>query len=85
MAEYKKKPFSISVLLGDHKFSSSGENALEALTDLPKPDKIMHKAIVTVSKGKESHDLLYMPVKLKRLYWKNARPTLAKQFENLFA
>ena len=83
MPKTKKEPFSISLALGDKVYKSKGATFFDALLSLPMPVKIMCKAILTISDGKGSAELDYLPLKTKRLYWKNARPTLAKQFDIL--
>jgi len=75
-----KKTFSLSLALGDKTYKSKGATFLDALKELPKPEKIMSKAILTLSDGERSYGLDYLPLKTKRLYWKNAQPLLAKQF-----
>ena len=76
----KEKVFSLSLALGDKVYKSKGANFLEALKALEMPVKIMSKAILTISDGELSYDLDYLPLKTKRLFWKNAQPLLAKQF-----
>ena len=79
----KKKLFSLSLSLGDKKYKSKGATMLEALKTLEMPEKIMSKAILTISDGELSYDIDFQPVKTKRLYWKNAQPIIAKQFMQL--
>jgi len=79
----KEKVFSISLSLGDKVYKSKGANFLEALQTLKMPEKIMSKAILTISDGELSYDMDYLPLKTKRLFWKNAQPLLAKQFNML--
>ena len=78
-----KQPFSISLSLGDKVYKSKGSSFVEALLSLPMPVKIMSKAILTISDGNGSAELDYTPRTTKRLFWKTARPTLAKQFDIL--
>ena len=77
------KSFSLSLALGDKVYKSKGTTFFEALLALPEPTKNMSKAILTISDGNGSAELDYLPRNTKRLYWKNARPTLAKQFDIL--
>ena len=79
----KQKEFSLSLSIGDKVYKSKGANFLEALQTLKMPEKIMSKAILTISDGELSYDLDYLPLKTKRLFWKNAQPLLAKQFNML--
>ena len=77
------KTFSLKLSLGEKVYKSKGDNFLEALQTLEMPTKIMSKAILTISDGERSYDLDYLPLKTKRLFWKNAQPLLAKQFSML--
>lgn len=79
----KTKIFSLKLSLGDKVYKGKGANFLEALQTLPMPTKIMSKAILTISDGELSYDLDYLPLKTKRLFWKNAQPIIAKQFNML--
>ncbi len=76
----KEKTYSLNLSLGDKTYKGKGETMLEALKDLKMPVKIMSKAILTISDGERSYGLDYLPLKTKRLFWKNAQPILAKQF-----
>ena len=67
----KTKPFIISLSLGDKTYKGQGENALEALTSMEKPVKIMHKGILTISNGSLKKELLMQPVKIKRLFFRS--------------
>ena len=66
--------------LGDKVYKSKGSTFLEALKELKMPEKIMSKAILTISDGVSSYGLDYTIRNSKRLFWKNAQPLLAKQF-----
>lgn len=65
----KPTPVTITLQLGDQTYTSSGATVVDALTALPKPDKIMTKGVLTVSQGKASRKQLFMPVRLKRLFY----------------
>lgn len=66
----KKKPeYSISIRLGDKTLTGTGATALEALQAIKKPDKIVTKAIVTVSHGTLKKEILMWPVRAKRLFY----------------
>ena len=77
------KTFTLSLSLGDKVYKGKGASMLEALQTLKMPEKIMSKAILTISDGELSYDIDFQPVKTKRLYWKNAQPIIAKQFMQL--
>ena len=74
------KSYSILINIGDKEYKGTGETMLEALTALPMPEKIMSKSIVTIAKDEKTHEMPYAPVRLKRLFWKNALPINAKHF-----
>ena len=76
----KEKVFTLSLALGDKVYKSKGSTMLEALQTLPMSVKIMSKAILTISDGELSYDIDFTPVRIKRLFWKNAQPIIAKQF-----
>ena len=80
MSKTKTKPYSLTLSLGDKVYKSKGADFLEALKGLKMPIKIMSKAILTLSDGERSYDIDYLPLKTKRLFWKNSQPILAKQF-----
>ena len=75
----KERPFTLSLKLGNEVYESSGATMLEALTNLPKPPKILLKGIFTVKKGENVRTTILFPVKLKRLFWKVTRPFIAKR------
>ena len=81
MSETKKqKTFSLSLSLGDKVYKSKGATFLNALKALEMPEKIMSKAILTISDGVSSYELDYLPRNTKRLFWVHAQPLLDKQF-----
>jgi hypothetical protein len=77
----KTKEFSISLKLGDKTYTSHGNTALDALISLPRPEKITGKGFLTITDGEKKKDMLFMPVRLKRLFYS---PTFqAIQVKNL--
>ena len=79
----KDKTYTISFKFADKEYKGKGQTMLDALLALPMPLKIMSKTVVTISDGVSSYDIDFQPVKLKRLFWKNAQPIIAKQFMHL--
>ena len=65
----QKDSFHISLTLGDKTYKGEGATALEALRSLPKPERIVAKGVLKVSKGNVSKTLLFMPTRLKRLFY----------------
>lgn len=71
--------FSLTLKLGNELYTSTGSTMLEALSNFPKPPKILLKGILTVKKGENVRTTILFPVKLKRLFWKVTRPFIAKR------
>lgn len=74
MAKKKAQPaatseYTITVKLGDKTYKGQGSTALAALSNIPKPTKIMNKGIITVEHGNLRRELMFMPVRLKRLFY----------------
>jgi len=81
----KKSLYFLSLVLGDKTFTSEGETLFDALKEIPKPEKIMNKAVLTITKGDQKKELLYYPTRLKRLFYnKHFKEIQAKQIEVLF-
>jgi hypothetical protein len=64
----KKKPYVISLTLGDVTHTGEGDTLLEALESIKKPVKIISKGKFTVTNGEKSLERTLMPVKIKRLF-----------------
>ena len=65
----KSSAFSISLTLGDKTYTSKGATALDALTALKQPEKLMGKGILTLRQGEKTKTLLLYPQRLKRLFY----------------
>ncbi len=78
MEHKKKKPYVISLKLGSVTLVGEGETALEALRAIKKPDKIISKGVMTITDGVKTKEMLFMPPKLKRIFYPNAQPVLIK-------
>ena len=76
--EKKEKPFVVTFLMGGKTISGKGATALLALQDIHNQDKIISKGIMPISQGKKKKEMLFMPVKLKRIFYPNAQPILIK-------
>lgn len=72
---------TISLKANDQELTSSGATIFEALTKLPKPHKIMGKGFLTVTEGDKKKEELYMPARLRRLFFN--RYFLGIQAKNL--
>lgn len=78
----KKELYSLSLILGDKTYKSTGETVLDALQALEHPPKIMLKGVIIVKKGKLKKEQLMYPVRLKRLFYnKNFLAIQAKYLE----
>lgn len=71
-------PFEITIKIGNETYTGKGANALEALLSIKRPLKIMNKGIVTLKQGDKKKELLYMPAKMKQLFYPNAQVIQAK-------
>lgn len=79
----KKKPYLLSITLGDLKLTGKGATMYEALTSIQRPVKITTKAFITVTQGSRKLEQMFMPQRAKRLFYPLAQSTFAKQFEFL--
>ena len=74
----KKDNFKIVIKLGNEVIKGEGATALEALRNIPVPNKITTKGILTISQGDKKKELVYAVPKLKRLFYPNAQPIIIK-------
>jgi hypothetical protein len=76
--------YKLTLVLGDKTYESTGSTVFEALRDLEKPEKIMHKGILTLEHdGKRTQQLLF-PARLKRLFYSPTFQQIqAKQLESV--
>lgn len=82
----KKKPrCEISLEVAGEKLESSGDTTLEALSALPKPQKMTTKVIFTVTYGGKVHHEVLMPAKAKLMFRPMAQKLLARNLEFLLS
>ncbi len=74
----KQPKYAISLTIGDKTFKGSGLTPLEALQVIPSPSKIITKGFLTISYGKLKKEMFFPPSKLKRLFYPNFQPIIAK-------
>jgi len=71
--------YEISIDFGDQTVTAEGSTLLEALQSVKRPTKIVGKTFVSITNGDRSAELMYLPMKAKRLFFPNAQVYLAKQ------
>lgn len=69
MGKKLKEKFEISLQLGDETYEAKGATIEEALKNLPRPDKIMTKGVLTVKHGNALRIEMMFPTRLKRLFY----------------
>lgn len=79
----EKKPYLVSLALGDKVFEGSGGTVVEALRSMPVPVKIVSKGLLKLTDGTKKMERMWQPAKLKRLFYPLAQPVLAKQLNYL--
>ena len=65
----KKKPYCLTLQIGDTTYKAEGDSVLAALMALKKPDKIMNKGLVTLTYEGYVGRQQYFPARLKRLFY----------------
>lgn len=73
--------YSVTLKIGDKLFVGRGMTQTEALGNLPKPDKIMAKGVVTIKDGDFEKQMLLQPAKIKSLFYnsRGVQEIIAKQ------
>lgn len=64
-----KNKYSVIIKTNHDTYEGTGETAVEALRSIPKPLKVMWRAMVSVTYGKKKIETLMYPVRLKRLFY----------------
>lgn len=72
------KPFKFHLDMCGIVSESEGKTALEALQTLKAPDKIVNKAVLTISKGDRKKEIFLNVPRLKRLFYPNFMPITIK-------
>lgn len=65
----KKKPYKLTIQLGNDIHVGEGDSVLEALQQIPKPGKIMLKGLVTIEHDGTKGQQLFWPARMKRLFY----------------
>jgi len=60
--------FFVELHIADKVFKSEGTTADEALSKLPRPEKLMHKGSITISDGEKANTVFMYPKRLKMLF-----------------
>ena len=74
----KESLFVFSLDMGGQILEGEGVTALEALRAIPVPTKIMSKGVLTITQGDKKKVMLFMPPRLKRLFYHQAQPIIIK-------
>ena len=64
-----KKKYSLDIKTNHETFKGKGETPVEALRSIPKPFKVMWRAIVTLEGDEKKVETLMYPTRLKRLFY----------------
>lgn len=60
--------FTVTLTIAGQTWTGQGVDLVEALTNLPKPEKMMLRGDVTITDGTRSNTLSFYPKDLKRLF-----------------
>lgn len=63
------KKYSVTIKTNHDTYKGKGESPVEALRSIPKPFKVMWRAMVTLEDGKKKVETLMYPTRLKRLFY----------------
>lgn len=74
-----KDKFLIKIEMGGTVMKGEGADVLEALRSIPPPFKIMNKGVLTMTYGEKKLQRLFLPIRLRRLFYPTAQPLMAKQ------
>lgn len=74
----KSKQFKISIQVNGETLGGVGETALDALRAIKKPVRISTKGIINITDGEKSKQMVFMPFKLRKLFFPSNQPTLSK-------
>src|SRR3990167_4279254 len=79
VAEAKQDMFKFHFVLCGEVFEGKGNTALEALRNLPSPQKITTKGVLTISHGERTKVLTLLIPKVKRIFYPNFQSVIIKQ------
>lgn len=71
--------FTLTIKLGSAVMEAKGETILQALSAIPKPDKITTKLFLTVTDGVKKKERMFPPVEAKRLFYPMVQPFISRQ------
>src|SRR3990167_8724508 len=74
----KQEEFTITLKLGNDIVQSQGETLLDALTKLPKPQKIRLRGLLMITSGEKKLERMLNVPQIKRLFYSVARFYQAK-------
>ena len=61
--------YKVTVTIGADVYQGQGASPFLALSSVPKPLKIMHKGVFTITDGEKKREVLMLPVRLRRLFY----------------
>ena len=64
-----KKNYSVTIKTNHDIYKGKGETPIIALRSIPKPFKVMWRAMVTLTDGEKKVETLMYPTRLKRLFY----------------
>lgn len=74
----EKTHYVIDITIGDTTLHGEGATAHEALAAVQRPSKITTKVFLSISDGTKRKDIMFMPLKAKRLFFPQAQYVQAR-------
>lgn len=71
--------FHITLKMGEDVYESAGKDALEALRNMKRPQKICVKGVLTLRFEDKTTEYPLPPIRIKRLFYPLAQKVVAKQ------
>lgn len=71
--------YTVTIKTNHDTYEGKGETPVIALRSIPKPFKVMWRAIVTLTDGKKKVETLMYPTRLKRLFYNKMFQEIAMQ------
>jgi len=78
-----KQKYRVTFDCGSEVLSGEGETVADALKTMKKPTKLVAKSFLTLTHGKRTASMLFMPAQAKRLFYPLSQLYIAKRLEHL--